>query len=55
MGKHSSSSAIARGALVLFAIMVVVVNGAVSWQFGSYYLNSAFGIQRGEQRTKTHR
>lgn len=48
MNKHSSSSAIARGALVLFAITVVVVNAAVTWQFGSYYLNSAFGIQRGE-------
>ena len=48
MGKHSSSSAIARGALILFAITVVVVNAAVSWQFGSFYLYSAFGIQRAE-------
>lgn len=45
--KHSSAAVIAKGALSVFAVIVVSVNAFVTWQFGTYYLNRAFGIQNG--------
>lgn len=46
--RHSTSATIARGALALFGLIVIAVNAAVTWQFGTYYLNTAFGIQQPE-------
>lgn len=42
--KSSASAVIAKGALALFGVVVVLVNAAVTWQFGAHYLVDAFGI-----------
>ena len=43
--KQSNSSTLARGLFWIFAALVVVVNAAVTFQFGAVYLRGAFGIQ----------
>jgi hypothetical protein len=42
---HSNGSIIARGAFFLFALAVIIVNAAVTWQFGTAFLAGAFGIR----------
>ena len=43
--QHTSSSAIAKGVMGVFGVLVLIVNAAVTWQFGTYFLDTAFGIQ----------
>jgi hypothetical protein len=40
-----SQTSIAKGSFGVFGLLLIVINLAVTYQFGNYFLDSAFGIQ----------